>query len=90
MIKGERCIPAIKQWMSDKMLKLNDDKPEFLIVTENRSRTCKFDIQVGAHMIQSSPNLGVIFDSNQDITSMYDQRYIYIIGSESSASAYFK
>ena len=35
---------AIKQWMSDNVLKLNDDKTEFLIVTGNRSRTCKFDI----------------------------------------------
>ena len=76
-IKVESCIVAIKQWMADNMLKLNDDKTEFLIVTGNRTRTCKFDIQVGDRMIQSSPNarnLGVIFDSHLDmhahITSM--------------------
>ena len=63
--------------MSDDMLKLNDDKTEFLIVTGSRFRTCKFDIEVGDQMIQSSPiarNLGVIFDShlvlNVHITSM--------------------
>ena len=69
-IKVESCIVAIKQWMFDNMLKLNDDKIEFLIVNGNRSRTCKFDIPVGDHMIQSSPNacnLGVIFDFHLDI-----------------------
>ena len=76
-IKVESCIVAIKQWMLDNMLKLNHDKTEFLIVIGNWSRICKFDIQVGNHMIQSSLNaynLGVIFDSHLDmhthITSM--------------------
>ena len=36
-IKVESCIMAIQQWMSDNMLKLNDDKTEFLIETGNRS-----------------------------------------------------
>ena len=69
-IKVESCIVAIKQWMSDNMLKLNDDKTQFLVGTGNRSRTYKFNIQVGDHMIHSSSNarnLGVIFDSHLDM-----------------------
>ena len=54
-IKVESCTMAIKQCMSDNLWKLNDDKTEFLTPTGNRSRTYKFDIKVGDHMIQFSP-----------------------------------
>ena len=65
--KLESCIDDIRKWMSENMLKLNDDKTELLIVT-SREAANDITINVGGcdiHPGNDPPrNLGVLFDSS--------------------------
>ena len=64
----EDCVAAIRSWMSEDKLKLNDDKTEFLLVDTKQQlgKVCIKDIKVGCVEISPSSsvkNLGVWFDS---------------------------
>ena len=65
----EACIKDIKTWMTNNLLKLNDDKTELIIITtsETTSRQEDIVINIGDSPIASSMepprNLGVLFDS---------------------------
>lgn len=58
-----RCIDAIKNWLGKNMLKLNDDKTEFLVVTSSHHKRTMLPVSlmVGDKLIQPSDtvrNLG--------------------------------
>ena len=65
----EACIKDIKSWMTNNLLKLNDDNTELIIITthETTSRQEDIVINVGESPIAPSMepprNLGVLFDS---------------------------
>ena len=65
----EECVVDIKLWMTNNLLKLNDDKTELIIVTsrESLSKSLGINIKVGDQLITPSEtppkNLGVLFDS---------------------------
>ena len=70
----EACLADIKQWMSENLLKLNDSKTEFMLITTRHQKNMHKDvnIKIGDSDIKpssSARNLGVIFDStfNQDL-----------------------
>ena len=52
----EDCVAAIRSWMSEDKLKLNDDKTEFLLVgtKQQLAKVCIKDIKVGCVEISSS------------------------------------
>ena len=62
----EKCVEDIRAWMKLNLLKLNDDKTEFLLITSRPSRSQSLDIsiKVGDQYISPSDdppeNLGVI------------------------------
>ena len=65
----EKCVEDIRVWTKLNLLKVNDDKTEFLVITSRPSRNQSLDIsiKVGNQYIASSDdphkNLGVIFYS---------------------------
>ena len=65
--KLEGCIGDIRKWMSENMLKLNEDKTEVLVITA-RGQTNDISINVGgcdiSPGIEPPRNLGVLFDSS--------------------------
>ena len=69
----EKCIDAVRNWMIQDRLLINDDKTEFLLVG-TRQQLEKLDscsITVGNNRISPSPcvkNLGSWFDSNLSMT----------------------
>ena len=63
-----RCLADIKMWMRQNMLKLNDSKTEFLLISTQQQKNSRGDIQIKIGGCDISPsdtarNLGVIFDS---------------------------
>ena len=67
------CVAAIRSWMSEDKLKLNDDKTEFLLVgtRQQLAKVCIKDIKVDCVEISPSSsvrNLGVWFDSSLNIS----------------------
>ncbi|XP_068692578.1 uncharacterized protein [Montipora foliosa] len=69
----EKCIDAVRKWMIQDRLMINDDKTEFLLVRTlqqlDKSDSCS--ITVGTNPISPSPcvrNLGSRFDSNLSMT----------------------
>ena len=67
----EACIKDIKIWMTNNLLKLNDDKTELIVITthSNSSQNQHIGINIGDSLITPSSepprNLGVLFDSSQ-------------------------
>ena len=66
--KVEDCVLDIKRWMSDNLLKLNDDKTEVLIITSPyfKKRIPELVLKVDNSSITPSlnaRNIGVIFDN---------------------------
>ena len=65
----EACIKDIKLWMTNKLLKLNDDKTELIVITTHSitSQNQHIGIHIGDSLITPSSepprNLGVLFDS---------------------------
>ena len=65
----ESCVQDIRIWMTNNLLKLNDDKTEVIIITskEDISSNLDISIRVGGHLTSPSMtpprNLGVLFDS---------------------------
>jgi hypothetical protein len=67
-------VKAIRQWMSDNMLKLNDDKMEFLMISSKFKSKLRvlhdFNITIGDSSIQPQQcvrNLGVYFDKHMTL-----------------------
>ncbi len=58
--KITRCIVEIKQWMVKNMLKLNDDKTEFIVIGTRQQRS-------NIAPISTVRNLGVMFDSEMSM-----------------------
>jgi len=68
------CIDAIKNWLCKNMLKLNDDKTEFLVVTSSHQKRSMLPVslRVGDKSIKPSDNvrnLGVVFDSQMSMSA---------------------
>ena len=65
----EACIKDIKIWMTNNLLKLNDDKTELIVITthSNTSQNQHIGINIGDSLITPSSepprNLGILFDS---------------------------
>ena len=55
----EDCVAAIRSWMSEDKLKLNDDKTEFLLVgtKQQLAKVCIKDIKVCCVEISSSSSV---------------------------------
>ncbi len=70
--KIERCMVEVKQWMVKIMLKLNDDKTEFIVIGTRQQRS-KIDIpHININGTDIAPistvrNLGVMFDSEMSM-----------------------
>ena len=71
--KLNQCLEAIRAWMIDNHLKLNESKTEFLIIG-NKAVLKKLDgipqINIGSETIipnASAKNIGVVFDSNMSM-----------------------
>ena len=67
-----QCVEDVRVWMTQSLLKLNEDKTEFLVITSPHFQESVRDtsLKVGDAVISSSPqcrNLGVIFDSKLDM-----------------------
>ncbi len=64
----EACIKAIRQWMADNFLQLNDDKTEFLVICSRYQQRPQFgSLQIGSTEVSESVcarNIGVIFDNS--------------------------
>jgi hypothetical protein len=67
IVKLERCIHAVREWLSDNHLVINDSKTEY-IVYGTKTQLAKvplLDLRVGESLIKRSEsirNLGVVFD----------------------------
>ena len=66
------CIKAIKIWMNNNMLKLNDDKTEFMVITPRHLKSHVPEVSLLLDGVTVSPtesvrNLGVIFDSEMSM-----------------------
>ena len=65
----EKCVEEIKIWMTNNLLKLNEDKTELIVITsrDSSSKEQNITINIGGHAISPSDtypkNLGVVFDS---------------------------
>ena len=63
------CITEVKQWMTNNLFKLNDNKTEFFVaISAHNKRNMPSDVhlQIGTEIVHPSEtvhNLGVIFDS---------------------------
>ena len=80
----EACISALRTWMIQNQLKLNDEKTELLVIASPRlqSKLTVNSITIGESIIQPSTkarNLGVIFDYHMDmevhVTALTRARY---------------
>ena len=70
----EDCISEMRQWVSDNMLKLNDQKTEFMVIQSKHSRNTPDvpSISIGDAVVpavESARNIGVIMDHK---LTMYD------------------
>ena len=70
----QNCIKDIRIWMCTNMLKLNDNKTEFLVIgtKQQLSKVGDLSIQIGQDKINSSAymrNLGFCFDQNMKNTA---------------------
>ena len=70
----EKCVEDIRSWMGMNFLKLNDDKTELLVITQNESTSKSQDItlSIGGEEVSPDPkeppkNLGVLFDSTMGL-----------------------
>ena len=67
-----QCVEAVRVWITQSLLKLNEDKTEFLVISSPYFHESVSDtsLKVGDVVISSSAqcrNLGVIFDSKLDM-----------------------
>jgi hypothetical protein len=67
-----KCIEDVRVWMTQSLLKLNEDKTEFLVISSPyyQESVSKTSLNVGDAVITSAEhcrNLGVVFDSKMDM-----------------------
>lgn len=67
------CIKAIKNWMNKNMLKLNEEKTEFMVITSPHLKRHMSPVSLLVEDSTISPsdsvrNLGVIFDSQMSMS----------------------
>ena len=72
--KIETCISAVKLFLTERFLKFNDDKTDFIIIgtPQQLSKLSNINLKIGSATIYSSSsvnNLGVIFDQNLNMKS---------------------
>ena len=61
----ENCIAVVRAWMRDNMLKMNDEKTEFMVVSSKHARISIPSLQIGDTEIHHTPkvrNIGAFFD----------------------------
>jgi hypothetical protein len=96
MLSLESCIHDIKRWMLLNMLKLNDDKTEFIYIGSPYyiNKLKHNPVKIGdsiIHDTSSVKNLGVIFDSNLKMNLFVVQKFsscMYYIKSISKIRRY--
>ena len=74
----ETCIKAIRTWMIEDKMKLNDGKTEFLIIgSRQQLEKVRIDMlsvgNVDIFSVSSAKNLGTIVDSNMSLTPHINQ-----------------
>ena len=74
------CIAAIKKWMFDNKLQLNDGKTDFIVIGKPKNRLkvqCESLVVGNANVTKSDKvtNLGVTFDENMNVVS-YMKMYV--------------
>ena len=74
----ENCIRDIRSWMKSNLLKLNDDKTEFLVLgtRKNLETAGNFSLKIGNDIIQQSEcirNLGMFWDKELKGTAHFNQ-----------------
>ncbi len=67
-----KCVEDVRAWMTQSLLKLNDDKTEFLVMSSPhfQQTVCKKSMTIGDAVINSTQqcrNLGVTFDARMDL-----------------------
>ena len=67
-----QCVEEVRVWMTQSLLKLTEDKTDFLVISSPyfHESVCDTLLKVGDAVISSSVqcrNLGVIFDSKLDM-----------------------
>ena len=73
----EACIKDLNVWMTNKLLKLNDDKTELIVITthSNTSQNQHIGINIGDSLITPSSeppwNLGVLIDSTCGLVYLF-------------------
>ena len=83
----EACIADVRRWMAENMLKLNDDKTEYIVIGSrymlHQIPSTLLSIRVGDKIIDSTPaakNIGVVVDSvlsmEQQVTSVCRACYV--------------
>ena len=66
LIRLQNCIADITEWMSNNILKINEDKTEFIIFNTKGNSGNKFTIEIGNNVIHMSEHvkiLGVYLDN---------------------------
>ena len=85
--KMERCVISIRQWMKTNMLKLNDDKTEFLIIRPKSAHQYHLPESVRIGNTNVTPNkharnLGVTFNCNvsleRHVTNISRKAYYHL------------
>ena len=85
LLKLKKCKGEIRKWMGTNLLKLNDDKTEFLMVGTQYQLSVSGDlgITIGQDLIESCSvvrNLGVMFDCNlksvTDVNKLVSTSYV--------------
>ena len=72
LLQLETCIGEIRNWMKANMLKLNEEKTEFLVIRPPRQDFEPVTLKVGDAIVPSSKsarNLGVIFNEDLNMES---------------------
>ena len=60
IVKIEDCLQYVKEWMTENMLKLNEDKTEFLLMSGERQRATKFYLQISGITIENSKTVRIL------------------------------
>ena len=72
----QKCINEIKMWMTANYLKLNEDKTEIIIISNNGSKKHLVEsIERGGHYIypvNTGKNLGVLYNGNLNFSAQID------------------
>ena len=72
----QKCINEIKMWMTANYLKLNEDKTEIIIISNNGSKKHLVEsIEIGGdyiYPVKTVKNLGVLYNENLNFSAQID------------------